>query len=89
MRDRPGDEVAADEVIIVVEILAPGTRLLDRVTKRSEYATAGIPHYWIVDLDAGPSIEPSPSATGPTKAQSTQVNSRPRRRSISRWTRPH
>ncbi|TWS23682.1 Uma2 family endonuclease [Tsukamurella sputi] len=50
------DIVAAD-VVLVVEILSPGTRRQDLVTKRSEYADAGIPHYWIVDLDAGPSIE--------------------------------
>jgi Uma2 family endonuclease len=50
------DIVAAD-VVLVVEILSPGTRRQDLVTKRSEYADAGIPHYWIVDLDGGPSIE--------------------------------
>lgn len=52
-----GREVSADQVLLIVEILSPGTRRQDLVTKRSEYADAGIPHYWIVDLDAGPSIE--------------------------------
>jgi Uma2 family endonuclease len=51
------DEVTADRVLLIVEILSPGTRRQDLVTKRSEYADAGIPHYWIVDLDAGPSVE--------------------------------
>lgn len=51
------DEVTADRVLLIVEILSPGTRRQDLVTKRSEYADAGIPHYWIVDLDGGPSIE--------------------------------
>ncbi len=52
-----GREVSADQVLLIVEILSPGTRRQDLVTKRSEYADAGIPHYWIVDLDGGPSVE--------------------------------
>lgn len=31
-------------------MLSPDTRRVDLVMKRSEYADAGIPHYWIVDL---------------------------------------
>jgi Uma2 family endonuclease len=38
-------------VLVVVEILAPGSHRTDHVIKRGEYADAGIPHYWIVDLD--------------------------------------
>jgi Uma2 family endonuclease len=34
---------------LVVEILSPDNRDHDLVTKRREYATAGIPEYWIVD----------------------------------------
>lgn len=49
--------IVADQVVIVVEILSPGTRRQDLVTKRSEYADAGIPHYWIIDLDGGPSLQ--------------------------------
>ena len=40
----------AAEVVLAVEIISPGSRRLDTVLKRSEYADAGIPHYWIVDL---------------------------------------
>ena len=34
-----------------MNVLTPGTRGVDLVMKRSEYAQAGIPQYWIVDLD--------------------------------------
>lgn len=51
-----GPRLTADDVALVVEILSPGTRGVDLVMKRHEYAVAGIPNYWIVDLDAA-SIE--------------------------------
>lgn len=34
---------------LVAEVLGPGNRSHDTVTKRSEYAAAGIPEYWLVD----------------------------------------
>lgn len=37
---------------LVVEILSPSNADHDLVTKRAEYAAAGIPEYWIVDPDA-------------------------------------
>ncbi|TWS25443.1 Uma2 family endonuclease [Tsukamurella sputi] len=43
--------IHAEKVVLVVEVLSPGTRRTDLVMKRHEYAEAGIPHYWIVDLD--------------------------------------
>ncbi len=48
--DNPPRLLAAD-VVLAVEIVSPGTRRTDRVTKPAEYAEAGIPHYWLVDLD--------------------------------------
>ncbi len=42
----------AGAVPLVVEVLSEGTRRTDQVTKFSEYAEAGIEHYWIVDLDS-------------------------------------
>jgi Uma2 family endonuclease len=44
--------VDASDVVLVVEIVSPGSRRTDRVMKAYEYAKAGIEHYWIVDLDA-------------------------------------
>jgi Uma2 family endonuclease len=46
IRTLRGIEGAPD---LVVEILSPSTRARDRGLKLSRYATAGIPHYWIVD----------------------------------------
>jgi Uma2 family endonuclease len=45
-----GKMLKASEVVVVIEIVSPGSKRLDRVIKRGEYADAGIPHYWIVDL---------------------------------------
>jgi Uma2 family endonuclease len=41
----------ASDVLLAVEVVSPGSRRTDHVMKRAEYADAGIPHYWIVDLD--------------------------------------
>ena len=49
--DQEGEIYRASDVVLAVEILSPGSRRLDTVLKRNEYADAGIPHHWIVDLD--------------------------------------
>lgn len=41
--------VPAADVVLVVEIVSPGSRRMDHVMKLHEYATAGIENYWIVD----------------------------------------
>jgi Uma2 family endonuclease len=46
-----GRMLRAQEVHLVVEIVSPGSHRMDYKIKRVEYADAGIPHYWIVDLD--------------------------------------
>jgi len=38
-------------VLLVVEIVSAGSRTNDMVTKRTAYAEAGIPAYWLVDLE--------------------------------------
>jgi Uma2 family endonuclease len=48
---RDGGILRARDVLVVVEIVSPGSHRTDHVIKRGEYADAGIPHYWIVDLD--------------------------------------
>lgn len=38
--------------VLAVEVLSPGTASRDRGIKRRLYQEAGVPEYWIVDLDA-------------------------------------
>ena len=41
----------ADDVLVAVEIISPGSRGIDTRQKPGEYANAGIPYYWVIDLD--------------------------------------
>lgn len=54
----PEDRLMAADVLLAVEIVSPGSRNVDLHLKPFEYADAGIPHYWVVDLDP-----PAPSIT--------------------------
>ncbi|MFC3893270.1 Uma2 family endonuclease [Lentzea rhizosphaerae] len=40
----------AADVLLVVEVMSPGSKRTDFVVKPAEYAKAGIAHYWIVEL---------------------------------------
>jgi Uma2 family endonuclease len=53
---KEGSEKRLDgsDVLVAIEVVSPGSRRTDTVTKRSEYAEAGIEHYWIVEL--GPPV---------------------------------
>jgi Uma2 family endonuclease len=44
------------DVLLVVEIVSPGSEGIDTVTKRNEYAGAGIPQYWVVDQDPAQTV---------------------------------
>lgn len=46
-----GGMVPASEVLLAVEIVSPSSKRIDHVYKRDDYADAGIPTYWIVDID--------------------------------------
>ena len=48
--ERNPPRIVAADVLLAIEVLSDGTRRVDRVLKFSEYADAGIPQYWIVDL---------------------------------------
>jgi Uma2 family endonuclease len=54
--DDGGGVIRASEVLIAVEGVSPGSKRTDHVETRSQYADAGIPHYWIVDLDSPVSL---------------------------------
>jgi Uma2 family endonuclease len=43
--------LAVADLLLVIEIVSPGSEAMDEVTKRREYASAGIPQYWVVDRD--------------------------------------
>lgn len=56
LRDTPR-ETAADwsdigSLLLAVEVISPSSARTDRVTKRDFYLAAGVPEYWIIDLDA-------------------------------------
>lgn len=44
--------ISASDVLIAVEIMSPGTVRTDRLVKPMEYAEAGIPAYWCIDIEA-------------------------------------
>lgn len=44
------------DVMLVVEIISPGSEGIDTVTKRTEYAAAGIAQYWVIDQDQGQTV---------------------------------
>lgn len=54
--NREGGRLRASGVVLAVEIISPGSRRTDTIMKRRDYADAGIPHYWIVDLEPQPSL---------------------------------
>ena len=47
---------AAGDIALVIEIVSPGSEATDSVTKVREYASAGIPQYWVVDRDGGQTV---------------------------------
>jgi Uma2 family endonuclease len=47
-----GDWGGFPNPVLVIEILSPGTARFDRIVKRRRFQRAGIPEYWVVDLDA-------------------------------------
>jgi Uma2 family endonuclease len=49
--DEEGEVYHASDVVLAVELVLPGSRREDHRVKRAEYADAGIPHYWILDVD--------------------------------------
>ncbi|GAA1528964.1 hypothetical protein GCM10009678_08610 [Actinomadura kijaniata] len=57
-RSRGARAYDAVDTLVIVEIVSPGSgsERTDRVDKVFEYAQAGIPQYWLVDLQPSPAI---------------------------------
>jgi Uma2 family endonuclease len=48
--------LAVADILLVVEIVSPGSEAMDEMVKRHEYAAAGIPRYWVVDRDPAQTV---------------------------------
>jgi len=44
------------DLLLVVEIVSPGSAAVDEVVKRAEYAAAGIPRYWVIERDVAQTV---------------------------------
>lgn len=45
-----------DGLLLAVEVVSRGSEVVDRIIKKTEYAKAGIPHYWFVERDGGTTV---------------------------------
>jgi Uma2 family endonuclease len=52
-----GEKLHTDDVLLVVEVVSPGSEYTDTVDKRAEYAAEGIPVYLVVHLDDEPRVK--------------------------------
>jgi Uma2 family endonuclease len=48
---KPAGWAEAGSLLLVVEILSPSSARADRIVKLRRYRRAGVPEYWIVDVD--------------------------------------
>jgi Uma2 family endonuclease len=51
--ERLPSKYSPHEVLLVVEVVSPGSVTMDRVTKPALYAKAGIPYYWRIETQHG------------------------------------
>ncbi|MFB9629127.1 Uma2 family endonuclease [Nonomuraea helvata] len=45
-----------EEITLAVEVVSPSTKMIDKVLKATAYSAAGIPIYWRIELDEGPTL---------------------------------
>ena len=50
---RAGSFADVGRLLLVVEVVSPGTAIVDRVQKRELYRAHGVPEYWVVNLVDG------------------------------------
>ncbi|UQA91483.1 Uma2 family endonuclease [Streptomyces halobius] len=51
-----GVSIDADAVQLVVELVSPGNKTMDRKLKPLLYAEAAVPHYWRLEFDPAPRL---------------------------------
>lgn len=51
-----GVSIDADAVQLVVELVSPGNKMMDRKFKPLLYAEAAVPHYWRLEFDPAPRL---------------------------------
>jgi Uma2 family endonuclease len=44
------------DILLAVEVVSPSTKMRDRMFKAEAYAKAGIPNYWRIEPDEGPTL---------------------------------
>jgi Uma2 family endonuclease len=49
-------ELSRERVLSILPPATPDSETIDRVIKRDEYASAGVPRYWIVEADKGNTV---------------------------------
>ncbi|WP_240805724.1 Uma2 family endonuclease [Streptomyces sp. A1547] len=61
---RFGVSIDAEAVQLIVELVSPGNKTMDRTFKPMLYAEAGIEHYWRLESDQAPRLIVSELAGG-------------------------
>ncbi len=56
--------VTSEDLLLVVEVVSPGSVTTDRITKPAQYAAAGIPAYWRVETEPSVSLTAYTLPTG-------------------------
>ncbi|GAA2333287.1 Uma2 family endonuclease [Saccharopolyspora halophila] len=67
--ERPA-KLHAQDVVLAVEVLSPGSQRADNIVKRAEYAEAGIPAYWSLDIRERPTLSAQRLVDGVYKTDS-------------------
>ncbi|WP_380279984.1 Uma2 family endonuclease [Kitasatospora purpeofusca] len=60
--------LAADEALLVVEVVSPDSAVGDQCVKLRKYAEAGIPHYWVIEEEDGLPVVHAYELDRPTSA---------------------
>jgi Uma2 family endonuclease len=45
------ERIGPGDLLLAVEVMSPSSVATDRVAKPAQYAAAGIPHFWRLELD--------------------------------------